>query len=112
MRSLGREGFLDERCRPTYESRHSACSFQISATDRFYEPIKTYTGGQLTYSASVRSLQIGHAGQGGTEGTKGINPVVNGALQELKQLKSVVSTSRDRLGAALGFGRTTSGKDQ
>lgn len=79
---------------------------------RFYEPIKTYTGGQLTYSAKVRSLEIGLAGQGGTEGTRGINPVVNAALLELKQLKPVVSTSRDRLGAALGFGRTTSGRDQ
>ncbi len=77
---------------------------------RFYEPIRTYSGGRLTYSAMVRKLEIGLVGMGGTEGAKGVNPVVNAALQELKQLKPVIATSRDRLGAALGFGRGTEEK--
>ncbi len=77
--------------------QHSTC----------WATVRTYSGGQLTYSAVIRKVEIGLVGMGGTEGEKGINPVVQVALQELKQLKPVVATSRDRLGAALGFGRAT-----
>jgi len=73
---------------------------------RYYEPIRTYSYGRLSYDAAVRKVLIGTDGLGGTEGAKGVNPVVDATLQDLRTMQTVMTTTRDRLAGALGFGKT------
>ncbi len=73
---------------------------------RYYEPIRTYSYGGLSYDAAIRRVFIEADGLGGTDGANGVNPVVNATLQELRNMQTVMTTTRDRLARALGFSKT------
>ena len=72
---------------------------------RYYEPIRTYSYGGLSYDAALRKVIIGTEGMGGTNGGKGVNPVVDATLQDLRKMQTVMTTTRDRLAGALGFSK-------
>jgi hypothetical protein len=73
---------------------------------RYYEPVRTYSRGVLSYDASARNVFIETDGRGGTSGAEGVNPVVAMALQDLRKMQTVMTTTRDRLAGALGFSNT------
>ena len=72
---------------------------------QYYEPIRTYSHGRLSYDAAFRKVFIGTEGLGGTEGGRGVNPVVAAALEDLRKMRTVMTTTRDRLAGALGFSK-------
>lgn len=78
---------------------------------QYYEPIRTYSRGRLSYDAAARRMFIGADGLGGTDGAKGVNPVVDATLQDLRKMQTVMTTTRDRLAGALGFSQTQPRQD-